>query len=207
MEYRGEAIQTGRETRSFTGDVELRAADGQNTLVGYALKFEQKYPVAFFTEEIARDALKDADMSDVRALLNHDPNFVLGRTTSNTLRLSVDEIGLRYEILLPETQAAKDLAVSIKRGDISQSSWGFTLMYDENRMGDEWTRVNGKDHRRITNVKKVYDVSPVTFPANPNTDVAKRSHDMAIQPEIEKQAQISQRGLEIRYLLAAHSNK
>lgn len=164
------------ETRDYAGTVEVREmGDGKKKLSGYALKFGQRYSVGWFTEEVKPGALDKADLTDVRALLNHDPNFVLGRTTAGTLRLEVDAIGLRYDIYLPETQAGRDLATSIERGDINQSSWGFTLGVDDNNTGDVWTRENGKDHRSITGVRKVYDVSPVTFPANPDTTVAKRS--------------------------------
>jgi HK97 family phage prohead protease len=169
----------GLETRAYGDGLEIRGmGDGKKKLRGYALKFGQRYDMGWFTEEIAREALANADMADVRALLNHDPNVVLGRTAAGTLSLSIDDTGLAYEIDLPDTQAARDLATSIERGDISQSSWGFTLRYDDNTAGDVWERMNGKDHRTIKAVKRVYDVSPVTFPANPDTTVAKRSHDM-----------------------------
>lgn len=187
-------MSTQIETRKIAPDVERRAIgevvevrateDGKKKIRGYALKWNQRYNMGWFTEEIHRDALKTADMADVRALLNHDPNIVLGRTTAGTLRVMQDDTGLMYEIELPDTQAGRDLAHSIERGDISQSSWGFTLRVDENSTGDEWQRTDGKDHRIIKSVKQVWDVSPVTFPANPNTDVAKRSLD-AVQAEAE----------------------
>ena len=156
--------------------MEVRAKDdGKKMLRGYALKFNQRYDLGWFIEEIDRDALKSADMTDVRALLNHDPNFVLGRTTSGTLRLKTDDIGLEYEIDLPDTQAARDLAVSIERGDISQSSWAFNIMYSDEERGDRWIEeTDGKRYRTITKVERVFDVSPVTYPANPDTTVAKR---------------------------------
>jgi len=159
--------------------MEVRAKDdGKKVLRGYALKFNQRYDLGWFIEEIDRDALKEADMSDVRALLNHDANFVLGRTTSGTLRLSMDEVGLAYEIDLPDTQAARDLAVSVERGDISQSSWAFSIAYSDDERGDRWVEeTDGKRYRTITKVERVYDVSPVTYPANPDTTVAKRSAD------------------------------
>lgn len=195
------------ETRAF-GVVEVRAMDGGGKkLKGYALKFNERYDMGWFTEEISRGALDGADLSDVRALLNHNPNFVLGRTTAGTLRLAVDDTGLMYEIDLPDTQAARDLAVSVERGDISQSSWGFTLRMDEDKQGDTWTRAGGKDHRTITSVARVFDVSPVTFPANPGTDVARRSHDISVLPEQQKQETLNQRSAQIRALLALYPNK
>lgn len=194
------------ETRAF-GVVEVRAVDGGGKkLRGYALKFHERYDMGWFTEEISRGALDGADLSDIRALLNHNPNFVLGRTSAGTLRIAVDDVGLAYEIDLPDTQTARDLAVSVDRGDISQSSWGFTLRMDDDNQGDIWTRVNGKDHRTITSVARVFDVSPVTFPANPGTDVARRSHDLSVLPEQHKNEIINQRSAQIRSLLALYPN-
>jgi hypothetical protein len=209
IEKRGTSVPD-LETRAFGQLVEVRKSDdGKKTLKGYALRFGQRYDMGYFTEEIAREALSGADMKDVRALLNHDPNVVLGRTTSGTLRLNVDDKGLAYEIDLPDTQAARDLAISVERGDITQSSWGFTLRYDDDTAGDEWTRENGKDHRKIKAVKRVFDVSPVTFPANPGTEVAKRSLERVKeqeQAETNKQEIENMRSAQIRVLLAQYPN-
>ena len=149
------------------------------------------------------------DLTDFRALLNHDPNVVLGRTTSGTLRLTTDDTGLLYEVDLPDTTAARDLAVSVSRGDISQSSWGFMLRVDENNTGDNWTRRDGKDHRTITGVSRVFDVSAVTFPANPGTEVARRSFDLAheAEAEAEKEKTLNLRSAQVRVLLAQYPNK
>lgn len=192
-----QAIETRKvapdfERRAVGEVVEVRAMEGgKKKIRGYALKWNQRYSMGWFVEEIHRDALKGADLTDVRALLNHDPNFVLGRTTAGTLTLREDDNGLAYEIDLPDTQAARDLAVSIERGDITQSSWGFTLRIDDNGEGQVWKREDGKDIRTITHVRQVFDVSPVTFPANPDTSVAKRSFD-AIQAEKEAYEQQEQ---------------
>ena len=197
------------ETRAFGQVVEIRAKDdGKKMLRGYALKWDQRYDMGWFTEEISRSALDSADLTDVRALLNHDPNVVLGRTTSGTLRLAPDSTGLAYEIDLPDTQAARDLAVSIERGDISQSSWGFTLRYSDSEQGDVWKRENGKDHRTITAVNRVYDVSPVTFPANPATEVAKRSFDRLSEQNVDQNQKdiLNQRSAELRVLIAQYPN-
>lgn len=202
------------ERRAVGNLIEVRAADdGKKKIRGYALKWNQRYDMGWFTEEIHRDALKGADMSDVRALLNHDANFVLGRTTAGTLRLLQDDTGLLYEIDLPDTQTGRDLAHSIERGDISQSSWGFTLRVDDDGEGQTWKRENGKDIRTITSVKKVFDVSPVTFPANPDTVVAKRSFDAVVaekeaaeKAKKEKEQTLQRRRAELDILLAANPN-
>jgi len=205
----------GVERRAFGEVIEVRAADdGKRTLRGYALTWNSRYNMGWFTEEIDRKALDNADLSDVRALLNHDSNFVLGRTTAGTLKLKSDDKGLAYEIDLPDTQAARDLAVSIERGDISQSSWGFMLRVDDETNGEEWDRTGGKDHRIIKSVGQVMDVSPVTFPANPDTTVAKRSLDAVIAQEEadrkkqqEKEQTLNRRRAQLRALLALNPNK
>lgn len=193
--------------------MEVRAKDdGTKMLRGYALKWGQRYDLGYFTEEIAHGALDGADMSDVRALYNHDPNFVLGRTAAGTLRLKSDEIGLMYEIDLPDTQAARDLAISVERGDISQSSWAFIINDEDDNddededndmrkrgRGEKWE--DGYKKRTVTRVKRVFDVSPVTYPANPDTTVAKRTIDAAKQ-EQEQIKLLNQRAAEIQRLRA-----
>ena len=100
--------------------------------------------------------------------MNHDPNFVLGRTKNGTLRVQEDETGLAVEIDPPETAWADDLLVSIGRGDISQMSFAF-------RVGEEsWETVDGIDIRTILSFDEIFDVSPVTYPAYPDTDVSLR---------------------------------
>lgn len=199
-------VQQEIERRAVGELVEVRATEtGGKKLRGYALKWNTRYNMGWFTEEIHRDALNESDMSDVRALLNHDANIVLGRTTSGTLRLLSDDTGLLYEVDLPDTQAARDLAVSIERGDISQSSWGFMLRVDQNDNGDEWRRENGKDHRVIKRVGRVFDVSAVTFPANPDTSVAKRSLEHFSEYD-QNEEKLNQRGLQLKATLALYPN-
>ena len=111
-------------------------------------------------------ALKDGQ--DVRALFNHDASAVLGRTP-NTLRLSEDKKGLAYEIDLPDTQLARDLAASIDRGDITGSSFSFTVLREE------WKLEKDREIRIILEVDTLFDVGPVTFPAYGATDAGLRS--------------------------------
>ena len=101
----------------------------------------------------------------MRALINHDQNLILARTTSGTLRLNADAKGLRYEFDVPQTSYGKDLLVSMERGDINQSSFAFTVQ------DDEWaTDDDGNNIRTIKKIDRLYDVSPVTYPAYPNVD-------------------------------------
>jgi len=94
----------------------------------------------------------------VRALLNHAPDNILGRTAAGTLRLTTDDVGLRYEIAVPDTAVGRDLAASIGRGDITGSSFSFTVLAEE--------RVNEPNRQlRIVKDVELFDVGPVTFPA------------------------------------------
>jgi len=122
-----------------------------------------------FREKVLPGAFADTiKTDDIRALFNHDANYVLGRNKAGTLFLEEDDTGLKVRILPPDTQWAKDLLVSIERGDVSQMSFGFTVL------SDRWGTEEGADVRELVKVR-LYDVSPVTFPAYPQTDVGVRS--------------------------------
>lgn len=161
------------ERRFASEGMELRKdGDKPKMVVGYACRFENRYDLGMsMTEQIDRRTFEGMDVtaSDCVCLFNHDENVVLGRTSAGTLRLSVDEKGLRYECDLPDSPNGHNVGEAIARGDIKASSWAFTVAEDE------WKKDGGKNHRTITKIKKLYDVSPVTYPANPATDVAARS--------------------------------
>jgi HK97 family phage prohead protease len=173
-----------KEQRNCVGGIEVRQSGETNTLYGYALKFDVTYDMGWFTESISRSALTEADMTDVRILFNHDPNFILGRTASKTATVGVDDIGLWYSVDLPKSPNGENVRVALERGDITQSSWGFYLDYTtDGIVVDDWQYpVNGKTHRTILKVKKVVDASPVTYPANPDTSAAKRSYEEQVKP-------------------------
>ncbi len=140
-------------------------------IIGHAAVFNSLSEMLWgFREMIAPGAFRDAiDKSDVRALVNHEPSFVLGRKKTGTLKLWEDERGLAIDIDPPETQWANDLLVSIGRGDIDQMSFGFTVGEDC------WEEIEGETRRTILRVDELFDVSPVTFPAYPETDAALRA--------------------------------
>ena len=116
--------------------------------------------------------------NDVRAFFNHDPNHLLARTSSGTLKLSVDEKGLKYEFSVPDTSSGRDLLVSMDRGDITQSSFAFTVE------DDSWEERDGIDIRTINKVKRLYDVSPVSIPAYPDAnDLSVAQRSLAINKE------------------------
>lgn len=124
-----------------------------------------------FREQIAPGAFADAIMNDdVRALFNHDANFVLGRNRSGTLRMMEDGTGLAVEIDPPDTQWARDLVLSMRRGDISQMSFGFSVV----KGGQSWSKNEAGESIRTVSKVRLFDVSPVTYPAYTQTDVAVR---------------------------------
>lgn len=147
--------------------------DGQRYIEGYAAVFNQwSEDLGGFVERILPGAFSDAIQTgvDVRALINHNPDLVLGRTTAGTLELSEDEVGLRVRIHLPETQYARDLLATMERGDVNQMSFGFSVMTG----GDRWSSDGDITRREIVKIERLYDVSVVTFPAYPQTAATAR---------------------------------
>ena len=152
------------EKRIFNVETRVDSTeDGKDVVVGYASVYDSRSNnLGGFYEFIERGAFTDELIakSDVRALINHDPNLILARNTSGTLKLSSDERGLRYEFEMPETSYGKDLAVSMKRGDISQSSFAFTVAEDDWSTDDE-----GNNIRTIKKIDRLFDTAIVTYPA------------------------------------------
>lgn len=157
--------------------LEVRAGelDEGSRLVGHAAVFDIETDFdgfGWFREVVRPGAFTKtlADGADVRCLWNHDPNFVLGRTKSGTLRLEEDDRGLAIDDDVPDTTWARDLLVTLRRGDVDQMSFAWYTIRDR------WTRDTEKeiDLREILEAKLI-DVSPVTYPAYPDTDVEARS--------------------------------
>lgn len=158
------------ERRYTTGPIEARDTDTGMTIAGYAATFDIPYELWGFREQVARGAFKKAlKEGSVAALWNHDPNVVLGRNKNGTLRLQEDEHGLRYEVDLPDTQAARDLYTLIARGDVDQSSFAFEIIKEQ----WDYPKEGDPEQMPLRTIREVrlWDVSPVTYPANPNTDV------------------------------------
>jgi hypothetical protein len=168
-----------KESRSFP--CEIRMSEDNRKMVGHAAVFNQETDIGgWFREMILPGAFTESiGQDDVRALFNHNPDYIMGRNKSGTLTLTEDEKGLRVEIDPPDTQFARDLAVSIERGDISQMSFGFEI---ESSDDIEWQRGQKGmlDLRKIKRAK-LWDVSPVTFPAYEGTDIAMRSHEAFVR--------------------------
>ena len=166
------------ERRAFAaGGLKIETRDGKpRMLVGHAAVFNQlSENLGGFREQIKPGAFSEAvKADDVRALFNHDSNFVLGRSVNGTLRMKEDGVGLRVEIDFPDTATIRDQVIApIERGDVSQMSFGFSVKPG----GQDWAEdEEGRLIRTLTDVR-LFDVSPVTFPAYPQTDVALRSLD------------------------------
>ncbi len=171
---------SNREVRAFRLPIELRADDenesGLPSIRGYAAVFGQKsepIPLPFggtFREVIMPEAFDSAleRGDDVRALVDHDPSKIIGRTKAGTLTLSVDSKGLRVKIDPPNTSVGRDIVENIRNGNVDGMSFGFDTL------SDDWRMEDGEELRELRDLK-LFDASPVTFPAYPQTDVAVRS--------------------------------
>lgn len=154
------------ERRFILGEVRVvsEGDEGLAHIQGYAAVFNQWSEDLGFREKIESGAFnKTLGEADIRGLFNHNPDMVLGRNRADTLSLLVDDHGLFYDATTPDVQWARDLLVSIKRGDVTGSSFGFDVIKDD-WASDE----DGIVKRRLIEVR-LYDVGPVTFPAYPQT--------------------------------------
>jgi len=184
------AMSKEREVRTFTlDDIEVRSEDDKSKIKGHAAVFDKlSEDLGGFREKIASGAFaKTIKKSDIRALFNHDPNYVLGRNKAGTLTLEEDEKGLAIEIDPPDTSYAKDLMVSIERGDITQMSFAFKTIKDS------WANQDKKESIRTLEEVDLFDVSPVTYPAYPQTDVKVRSFLEEAGLDVEKLAVIMEK--------------
>jgi uncharacterized protein len=170
-------IGSSLELREMVPD-EVKDGKALPVLNGYAAKFNTRsLPLGMmgFHEEIDPRAFDEclAKDPDVRFTFNHNPNKVYGRTKAGTLKLSRDDVGLRFEVALPRHHEAEGLAESIKRGDVTQCSFSFRTL------DDDWSKQDdGSIVRRLLKVDiDNGDVAAVTFPAYPDTDVNVRSLD------------------------------
>jgi uncharacterized protein len=184
--YKSEGMDVPKEGKSFepesecrffpaedvTAELRIEKRDGKASLItGYPAKFNKlSRNLGGFRERILPGAFTRtlAENADVRGLINHNPDLILGRTAAGTMRLKEDTTGLNMEIDAPDTQIARDLMVSIDRGDINQGSFRFRVRTDN------WKNEDGDTVRELQDVD-LMDASVVTFPAYEDTSAQVRS--------------------------------
>lgn len=190
-------VKDDREYRAIV--TEFRASTEADSYIveGYATTFDDPYVMysdgdVDYKESISSKAFDSADMSDVVFLYNHE-GMVFARQKNGTLELSLDEHGLKVRANLGSTGASRDMYDAIKAGLVNQMSWAFSINADEY---NKKTRT-----RTITGIKKVYDVSAVSIPANPATEISARDYFNGVI-EIDKAERLAQeqerRRLELR---------
>lgn len=160
------------EVRAIKGD------DGIFHILGTGIVFNQRsQKLGFFVEIIDQRALDEADMSDMVSCFNHDMNFILGRSSNNTMSFSIDDKGLHYDTLPQDNQTRRDMVIDpIQRRDVTGSSFIFATA----RRGDDWEEeASGLVVRYVRKIERVFETGPVTMPAytQTSTDVHKRSFD------------------------------
>lgn len=164
-----------QERRNYEcGNLEIRTAEnGEKIIKGYAAKFNVlSRKLGWFFEKIERGAFAGSISDDVvKALFNHNSSYPIGSTRNGTLSLKEDEMGLYCEITLPNTTGGNDTYESVKRGDVDGMSFSFFTK------DDKWeTDEQGRQIRTLREVELI-EVSPVTFPAYPQTSIGIRSYD------------------------------
>lgn len=183
----------GLETRQVTTTINLRQnEDSDDSIIeGYALKFNKPSDIlggwVRFREILDSNVLEGADVSNVVATFNHDQNQVLGRTGVN-LDLEIDNIGLKFRVRPTDTQFARDLMTNIKAGVINQCSFAFTIPDEDG--SEEWedSTEDGVDYTRtIRKIDHLYDVSVVTTPAYPDTEVTVGARSKALVESLHKE--------------------
>lgn len=188
-------IRIERRTVVLDGiKVEQRGEGRAPVIRGHAAVFNKlSEDLGGWKERIQPGAFQDVLKDDVRALFNHEPDWLLGRTLSGTLSIAEDREGLAVEITPPATQLVRDLVlVPIERGDLSQMSFAFSVAAG----GSVWEEQEGVYIRTIMKFARLYDVSPVTYPAYPQTDVgmselrAWRESQILVKPDYNAARQL-----------------
>ena len=183
-----------------TNNVEIREDEnGMKTLAGYAVKWEMKSVTMGwrrFKEQFKRGAFTESLTNDDQlALWSHDTSKVLGRTKNGTLRLFEDEIGLRFELDLLDTTLGDDAYKTIKRGDVDGVSFGFSMLKQE------WDEADPDNVVRSIVTAKLIEISPVAFPAYPDSQVSARSSDPYEQHVLEKRNEQRRKRLYLKTLI------
>lgn len=184
-------IKGDDERRFISPKIEVRNDDEDRTVIeGVAIVVGRKTNLGWFDEIVAPGAFDERMNDDVVALFNHDPNLPLARTTSQAeghLELYKDTEGnLAYRFMIPNTTIGKDLAENIRTGVITSSSFAFRIAEDKWEYADSEKE---NDLRTILKLERLYDISPVTYPAYNDTSVAVRSLERSHETE-ERQREL-----------------
>lgn len=168
-------IKSEKEIRNIGN---ISSSEESRKVEGYALVFNSESEDLGFFETISPEAINEETIrkSDVMCLLDHSKErgiLARSRYGKGSLKLSIDEVGLRYEFDAPKTSLGDELLEMLRRGDINQSSFAFTVASG----GDRWEKKDGKYYRTITKIERLYDVSPVYQPAYYSTTVGCRSYE------------------------------
>ncbi|GAP01407.1 phage prohead protease, HK97 family [Fructobacillus fructosus] len=160
-----------KEIRNLSlSEVQYRNSDNQNfvgVISGYAVVFNKaSQNLGGFVEYIEPTAFDGVDMSDVVALYDHDFANVLGRTSADTLKLTIDEQGLYFELNIPDTTVGRDVYTNIRAGNLQGMSFGFTVVSDSWQNGSDGVAI-----RQVDSIGQLFEVSVVTMPAYQDTNV------------------------------------
>lgn len=168
-----------KQIRDLNSKLEVRSENEEPIIEGYFAKFNKEtelFPGAF--EEISREAFDKTLDNDIRALVDHDTRLVLGRNKSNTLLLRVDEVGLYGKIQINKKDTdAMNLYERVKRGDVSQCSFGFNILAEDTDYRDD-----GSVKWTIRDID-LHEVSVCTFPAYKDTGVQARKEEIKVHEE------------------------
>jgi len=174
MNHREHCIIQGSEIQ-----LELRQTGAKKSelLVGHAAVFDTLSEPIFGFREVVRPGAftKSLEEGDQRAFWSHDPAQVLGRVSAGTLKLEEDDIGLRVEITPPDTQVGRDAIESVRRGDVTQMSFGFEAVRDV------WKSDEKLGELRELLELRLWEVSPVAIPAYPDTEIGLREKLHAVE--------------------------
>lgn len=153
---------------------------------GYAVVFDSPSENMGFIETIRKGAITEDTIknSDVLARFNHNPEKVLARCKygSGSLQLVVDDIGVRYSFEAPQTQLGDELLEHLHRGDITSSSFAFTISSEKG--SERWYKQDGQLYRDIYKIDRLYDVAPVWVPAYEATTCSARCLEMVEKSQI-----------------------
>jgi len=162
---------------SISPETRARVTNEENrTIRGYGIVFNKesvdlRAGGRVFREVIRPEAVRGVSLENVLSMHNHRSERLLGTTASKTMRVGVDEIGVWYEVDLPNAPTGHDVLESVRRGDTPGSSFQFDIRSD----GDKWSMKDGRAFREVLQFNGVYEMGPVSEPAYPDTSIAARS--------------------------------